>query len=441
MTPTRFVTLVNVARAVLGFAVGIYVARILGPDQLGVTAVITGLNASFLAFFDVRLSDISGKMFYRVSEAAPGQEPAYQAGVLWMGILGNAVIAGLMALISGIFGIFLIGFFTDTPVHAWWIAAGAAAGAMSATSGGIMFLSRLSNDFYVLGSWRFAGTVGMSVLMASVLTSNATLSGFFVALLVSNIFNVMLSFFAWAHICGKRARLPLLNPDWRAAFHAYRKNWQLMWYGNLMGYTKMLQRSADVLFVAFFANDRETGLYKLARQVIDQGLGVLQEAVYEVHYPQLLKMFTEGAHERFRTLAGRLMKTAGVATGLMVVGELILLPFLIPALFGPEFVGAEGAMILLTATFFYLVGFHPWLWAIFVGSGELRSYTKALYQATFVQYAVMSLAFVAAGPSAAAAMVGMVALYVWLSFAGIFLARRSYPTFVPFGDSHAAIAR
>ena len=39
--------------------------------------------------------------------------------------------------------------------------------------------------------------------------------------------------------------------------------------GNLLGYVKLLHRSADVLLVAAFCGDRGTGIYKLARSITD----------------------------------------------------------------------------------------------------------------------------------------------------------------------------
>ena len=80
----------------------------------------------------------------------------------------------------------------------------------------------------------------------------------------------------------------------------------MLFYGNLLGYAKLLQRSADVLLVAYVAGDRETGLYKLARQIVDGGIAVVQDALYQVYFPDFLDLLTRRAATAYRALARRL---------------------------------------------------------------------------------------------------------------------------------------
>jgi hypothetical protein len=90
-------------------------------------------------------------------------------------------------------------------------------------------------------------------------------------------------------------------------------------------------------------------------------------------------------------------------------------------------------MMILTATFVFIVGFHPWLWAIFVGSGELSKYTVMTFVGVGVQYAVTLGLFLLIGPSAMTAMLGAFAYHLWVIPASYWLAYRSWGEFVPWG--------
>jgi O-antigen/teichoic acid export membrane protein len=431
-TPTRFATVVNGLSAVVGFGVSAFVARLLGPAQLGVVAVIAGINSSILAFFDVRLNDVSAKVFFR-PETDDTHPLSYQAGVLWLGLAGTAAIALLTALLTTAVGPSLVPYFTQRPMRSGWIAAGAFAAAMDVISSGMLFLTQMRKDFYVLSAWRFAAVLTGAGATVGILAHHADLGHYYRAVVLAAIAQLLCCALAWTHVWGWRARLPLSAPDWRRARKAFRGHFSFLWYGNLLGYAKLLQKSADVLIVAYFANESVTGLYKFSRQMIEQGLAIFQGALYEVYFPQLLHAFSQRATDTFRQMARRLLSVGGGLTLLFLAGEALLLPHLIGPVFGNGYIGALWPMMLLTATFFFLVGCHPWLWSLFVGSGEMRDYTMLSFLAVIAQYTTLLLLFRIFGPSATAAMAGMVAHYLFLGPALVILTGRRQAAYLPFG--------
>jgi len=433
LTPSRYLTLTNIAGAGIGFLIGVYVARVLGPENLGVTAVISGISTSIAAFVDVRFNDVAAKAFYQIEGRDPAQLDAYRAGVLWLAVLSTGLLAGAMAVLSVLIGNFLVPFFTDTPVAGWWLPASALAIALNTTSGTAMFLLRFSEAFYAIGTWRLVFQLVNGGLTILILVLRPDIDGMYVAGIVSGLSYLLLSLAVSWSLWTRRIGLPMLRPAWRPAYAVYRRSLNMVFYGNLLGYAKLFQRSADVLLVAYFTSDRETGIYKLSRMLIDQGLAILQDALYQVYYPGFLDTFARRAREEYRRLAGRLLRISGLITVALLAGEALLLPLLIQVAFGPAYAGAEGPMMVLTATFVFIVGFYPWLWAVFVGSGELRGYTIATFIGVGIQYGVALGLFYFAGTSALAAMIGMFAYYVWLIPAAYWLVRRDWGEFVPWG--------
>jgi O-antigen/teichoic acid export membrane protein len=154
-----------------------------------------------------------------------------------------------------------------------------------------------------------------------------------------------------------------------------------------------------------------------------------------VYYPSFLDAFARRAKKEYRGLAARLLKAASLITLALLAGEALLLRPFVRMVFGPAYAGAEGPMMVLTATFVFIVGFYPWLWALFVGAGKLSGYTAVTFAGVGVQYAVALGLFYLVGPSALTAMVGMFAYYVWLIPATYWLACREWGEFIPHGFS------
>jgi O-antigen/teichoic acid export membrane protein len=431
LAPTRYLTLANIISAGFGFLGAMYQARVLGPERLGVMAVITGLTTSAATLIDVRLNDVAAKAFYQVDGLAPEQAPAYRAGVLWLALLGALLVAGTSALLASLVGGFLIPVFTTAPVEGWWLPASALALALSITSGALFYLLRFSREFYSIGNWRIIVQLLNVLITLLLLTALPNLTGAYLADLAGGGLGLLVVLgVSWA-LWTRRFALPLARPDWRRAYAVYRQNLGMIFYGNLLGYSKLLQRALDVLVVAYFTSDRETGLYKLARQVVDNGLAILQDALYQVYFPNFLELFARRAAQAFCALALRLLTLSALITIALLAGEALLLPFLVPLLFGPQFAGAEWPMMILTATFVFIVGFYTWLWALFTGSGQLRGYTALTFLSVLVQYGVMLILFAWISPSAWAAMLGMLAYYLILMPGAYGLAHRRWRAYLP----------
>ena len=438
--PARYLAVANAVGAACALAAGIYQARVLGPEQLGVMGIIAGITGSALTFVDVRLNDTAARTFYEVDGLAPAEAAAHRAGVVWVAALGTVLVGAVAALLAFLVGGVLVPVFTRAPVSRWWLPADAVTLALQALTGTLFALLRYSREFYVIGHWRMATQATQAAVTVIGLTLMPTLAGAYVAGLAGASVVAALALAVSWRVWTRRAGLPLGRPDWGSAWAAYRRSRGMLFYGNLLGYAKLLQRSADVLLVAYVAGDRETGLYKLARQLVDGGIAVVQDALYQVYFPDFLDLLTRRAATAYRALARRLAVTCAALTAAAVAGEAVLLPTLVPLVFGANFAGAEWPMAIMTLTFFFIAGCHPWIWALYVGAGRLGGYTAMAFAAVAVQYLAMLAGFRWIGPTAAVGMMGMLASYVWLIPATYLLARRRWPRFLPGASPGSAIA-
>jgi O-antigen/teichoic acid export membrane protein len=431
VSPTRFLALCNIINAGLGFVVGAYIARVLGPERLGITAVINGINSSINGLIDVRLNDVAAKAFYQHENQTDISVLAYQSGIVWITMAGTIALSILVAALSALIGNFLIPYFTGSSVARWWLPLNAVTMALSTIAGTALFLLRFTRNFYAIGIWRVAMSVISMLITITVLRVHPNISGQYLAGFYGGVVNVVItvciSWYLWNYI----SHLPMLKPDWRGAITAFRRNLKLVFYGNLLGYSKLLQRSADTLLVARFTNDRETGFYKFTRTFVDSGLAILQDALYQVYYPAFLQSFAQRAKDEYHRLANRLLRISGLITLLLLAGGFLILPWGIPLVFGQQYRGVEWPIIVFSSEFIFIVGCYPWLWALFVASGDLMAYTITTFVAVGMQYAIVLALFHLFNPSALSGVLGALSYYFVLIPIIYTIARKRWSEFLP----------
>jgi O-antigen/teichoic acid export membrane protein len=140
--------------------------------------------------------------------------------------------------------------------------------------------------------------------------------------------------------------------------------------GNVLGYVKLLHRAADVLLVAFFCSDRDTGIYKLARSMTD-ALYTISEAVGRVYQPRLLTLLRDGAHADYRRLARSMTATAAALTLAALAGVFLVVPRMAVILGWRDMPGLTLTTAILTVPFFFVAGLQAWIWPAFVSLGRL----------------------------------------------------------------------
>lgn len=386
-SPTRYLAVVNVLSHALSLAQGVIVARLLAPEAYGVIAVIAGMNVAVLNFLDVRLADLAGKLYYSISSEHTAEARAYRASVLQICLIGNGLISLALCVLGLLANLAFIQLFTSTPVRTEWLLAQALILALANWNNTFNYLQRFSGRFYLMGTWRLATAILAVSLFLTLFLALPNLDGYYRALLFSTTLSLSLGLALSAFIWTQYDHLPLLRRGLLRAWRDYRREFRFLFFGNLLGYTKMLHRGTDVLLVGLFADDRITGLYKLARALTDS-LYLLFDALNQVYYPRLMELLTRGAIAEYRRLLRRLLSGATLFTAMILVFEAITLPFLLPFVLTHRFAGAEGAIMVLTVPFFFVAGVHTWLWPIFVHSGKLGAYTTFNYIACLAQYAL-----------------------------------------------------
>lgn len=420
----------NVACAAIGVSQGVLVLRWLGTETYGAAAVVVAVTAVATNIVDVRLTDLISKLYFD-DRASGGDGSAYRAAALRLGLglyaAGAALILGVSILLVALGA----RWFTDHTITLWWACLAALSQAVSYSGTFFVFVQR-----FVMTPARMAGLqlASASINAATMVVAVAltpTLGGYLIGLLVSAsaiaAFNAIYALEALGRngIVLFGARRP------RAAAIAIDRHvvWRFVMAGNLLGYVKLLHRAADVLLVAAFCGDRDTGVYKLARSIADV-MHAMSEAIGRVYQPRLYQMLQAGAHAEYAGAIRSLTTTAAALTVLAIAVELVTLPRIAGFLGVTDAQGLTASTAILTASFFFVGGLQIWIWPVFVSLGRLNR--CMVYSAVAVlagQYTIgPALVYLTGQSSPVWFSVGYLSFYVVSTLSLNRELRRDYPS-------------
>jgi O-antigen/teichoic acid export membrane protein len=263
-----------------------------------------------------------------------------------------------------------------------------------------------------MGSVRLATQVVGVASLLSVLAWKPDIGGYFIGVLVANGLQLALALTTSAWLWRRTLGMPLFGRGADRVVPQFRREIRSLLAGGFFGFSKLIHRGSDLLLVAAFASDAQTGLYRLARSMTD-GLYLVYDAANQVRLPASLVLLREGRSSEFgRMVRGTLLAALGATVGL-VLSSVVVLPAVIRAVV-PEYEGAAPVMALLAVPFFFVAGVHLWLWPLLLSARRLGDFAARSLLAAAIQV----LAFLALAelwrPSAIAGAISYVAYYVAL---------------------------
>ena len=430
-SPVAYLSLTGAVGGLIGLIRALVTADVLGPEQLGVMAVVAGVFRGAQTFFDVRLADLSCQLYYRTDPAADVDLPTYRSSVLILCLAGNGLLSLCAAGLGIVASMCCLSLFTASPIPISWLIAQAGITIAASLGNTSSFLQRLSEQHRTMGRWQLVNQTVFLLLLLPPLIWTASISGYYLGCVLASVVTTAMSVGILHRLCRRHLDLPMPGRHWTCAWSDYRSRCGALFFCNLLGYGKMLHRGCDVLLVGFFAGDRLTGIYRLARSLTD-GVGILSDAMNQVYWPRLLELLRRDDKRAFRFETRRLLLgSAGITAGLLLL-QIWTLPLLNTYVLSAEYSGITLLMLLLTVPFLFTAGFHLWIWPIVVHREYLPQFTTYSGIAVAAHYGV-ALAGLAWLPNTVLpAAVAYLAYYPFLYFLTYWKLRQTCPEWTPF---------
>lgn len=393
-------------------------------------AVLIGINAVSANLVDLRLADLLTKLYFNAERSSEDVLSRYRPSVIQVGLLLQLGLAVVLFVAAALLDVVFIPYLTAAPVGAATIVAAAGAQAVSYAVALLTYVQRFGQRFVLLGVAQLVSAIAGAAAMIYSVWLNADVAGFADGLLLAAVVSAGVMTYATARTFRALHPITVARVDRSLAFRDYVQNWRFLFSTNLLGYTKLLHRAADVLLVGYLADDRQTGLYKLARSLTD-ALYTAFDAASKVYQPSLFAMLRENRFREYRHTAGRIVLGSAVLSALLLIGEMAFLPRLIDVLFGPAFAEALPAIIVLTLPFFFVCGLFLWIWPALVFHGDIGKYTLFSFVSILVAQYAFGIGFYLYKTSITWFAIGYALSYVMLYGMAMHHMRKRYAELMP----------
>jgi O-antigen/teichoic acid export membrane protein len=361
----------NGVGVILSFATGLLVARILGPAQYGMLAVITTYVRVVNQFLGFRTWE--GVIKY-VAEFMVKQEDAKALATIKLGY-GVDVATGLLSLLVVV---------SSAPLAVRWFAGGqsGASSLLTLYALSLLFSSLDGPSIAVLRTFDRFPTLSMWTTIGAVLRLGS-IAGIWV--LGLGLREVVLSYLTvaavvsigqgWMALNEVRARLGHVRRE--AGLDRLDHHWrEMVRFGlntKVSGTLSTINKYLDVLILGYFRLPAEVGYYKLAKSLASM-LSAIGDPINVAVYPDIARLHVQGA----RAVRGFVRKLAGLLAAVIVPFVLILefaAPILVTLVGGADFTPSTTAFRLIIVGFAFRVVFN-WLRPVALAANRPELPTK-----------------------------------------------------------------
>ncbi|MGQ4648728.1 oligosaccharide flippase family protein [Lyngbya aestuarii] len=344
-------TIANFVGALLSFAQGILVARWLGPELYGVTALVMSYPGLVYTFFDAYSSQASVKYLSEFHAQGEQQRALAMCKLGYVIDLAIAFLAFGTVLISANWAAREV---AHQPEAVGLIIVYALAFIPRGLVGTSRAILSTLGKFYLM-AWIEFLTTGLRVILVLCLV----LGGWQVSGVVwGNAIAMVATGLVYGFIGQIETRRSwgsiLSQGKWQVLKPQRGEIFRFLGYNNLSTLLGMLPKQMDVLLIGYFRNPLEVGYYSLAKKLVSM-VSYMAGPLQSVTYPEISRLWGLGGKHALRQKVQRLALQVGLPLGLAVSATVVLVPFFLPLLLGEDYRPAIAATQLL------LIGSATWL--------------------------------------------------------------------------------
>lgn len=360
-------TVANIVGAALAVVQGILVARWLGPELYGVTALVMTYPSLVYAFFDAR--SVSASVKYLNEYHARGERDRALA-MCQLGYTVDLAVACLTFVVLMLTARWAARSIAHDPALAGLMVLYGAAlipRALVGTSDAILVtLGRFS----VIASIEMAAGLLRVILVIGLMLAGWQVAGVIWANAVAaTATGLLYGAFAWVSIRHSWGA-SILQGRPKALKGRRKEIFSFLAYNDLTALIGMIPRQLDALLLGYFRNPTEVGYYKLAKSISNVA-GYLLGPLKSVTYGELTRLWGRGQKRAFSKKVKKVALWIGLPLGLLFLLGAGSISMVLPLLVGEIYIPAVGAAQLLFIGSAVSLAFF-WQRLIFMAQGHVR---------------------------------------------------------------------
>lgn len=334
MQDTAWLTGANTVIACIQLGQGVIVARLLGPTQYGVAALVFSYVGLIYSLLDPRTSEGSTKY---LAEFDTKGEPKRALAVCKVGYAVDAAVSAFVCAF-----VIVTGTWAETHIVRiegtlpLLTLCGVALIPRSVTGTSYATLATLGR-FSLMARLQVLSTAVQAVVIVGLLAAGLGVAGVVYGSFVEAVFSGLVWGAAAHRTAQRRWGGTWLTASWRELTGRYTEI--LRFYGlsdlNVMMQTVLAR--ADVTIIGFFRTPIEAGYYKLAKTLAESAVSLVTNPLRAVVYPDMSRSVHLPEERQHRSLGFELSTRIGVPVGLAMATAAASAAVWLPWVFGREY--------------------------------------------------------------------------------------------------------
>lgn len=277
-----------------------------------------------------------------------------------------------------------------------------------------MAVLRVFDRFKVISAYNVASAIVLFVFWMPALALHAGVGGLILATAIVKLCQTLALAIMARRDLQKRFKGSWFAADLNTLRGYWREIWVMLFSMNVDAIRKIALGNADMVVLGWLATPAQAGIYRLAKQLASF-FGRLTNPIYDTLYPEVTRLYQTEGPARVREMVQRLMR--GVIAGLVVsvVGAYAVSSWLIPFIFGADYVPAIPVFQIVILTNVWVIGL--WIPSVLLSAGRAKQLTTINIITSLVMILFLLLAVPRWGSlGAAAALVGFHVVWLTLSY-------------------------
>jgi O-antigen/teichoic acid export membrane protein len=345
------------------------ISRWLGANDYGIWGIVNSWVGIVSLFLSFRLWETVIRFFNKYLGANDeGRALAVLKLCVWIDVIVNVVILLVVVLTAEWVSPFIL----KRPDGASLIRLEAIHSFMLVTMSIWMAILRVFDRFKFISIYNVASSIALFVLSVGTLVAGGGIAGLIIASTLVTLGQTLV--LGWRAERELRARF---QPHWFSAdLNLLRGEWREIWVMlfslNINTFRKLVTNNADIVVIGWLSTPAQAGIYQLAER-LSSYFGRFTDPVYDSIFPEVSRLYAAEGPRQVKPLTQRVTRVMLFALVAFIGGAYLFSGWLIPLIFGSEYVPA-------IPVFYVAVLANIWtvlLWApsVLIAAGKVKQLT------------------------------------------------------------------
>jgi len=361
------------------------VSRWLGAADYGLWGIVTGWVRIVGLILSFRLWETVTRYF---SKYLTGNDESRALAILKLCLLIDFTIAALTFAVVSLSAEWASALFVKRPDGVDLIRLEALHLLTLVTMSVWMAVLRVFDRFKFISVYNVMSAIALFAITVVMLRWGGGVAGMIVAATVVNLCQTL-----WLAARAGRELKSKFNRRWftadlRTLRDDWREIWVMLFSMNIDTFRKIAVNNADIVILGWLSTPAQAGVYQLAKRLASY-FGRFTDPIYDSLFPEVSRLYAADGPVRVKPLIQKLTRGILIGLGVSVTAAYVFSDWVIPFIFGPDYVPAIPVFYVMILTNIWAVCL--WAPSVLIAAGKSKQLTAINTATSLIMLALLLL--------------------------------------------------